>query len=92
MRNLCGNTLKKLYYYSTLCVSPCYYLILHQRRFVLVGEAGLNQRRQRFGPPLSHPGVRVLADLQDISHNPQMHTPMHSANCEAEAEQSCNSQ
>lgn len=48
--------------------SVCYYLILCQRRLVFVGKASLNQRCQCFGPPLSHPGVWVLADLQDIIH------------------------
>lgn len=92
MRNLCGNTLKTFLLFIIVCLAlSVNYLILRQRRLVFVGEASLNQRRQCFGPPLSHPGVRVLADLQDTSHNPQMHTQMHSDNCEAEAVQSCDS-
>lgn len=47
---------------TTTCVLS--YLILSQWRVMFVGQASLDERRQRLGPPLSHPGIRVLADLQ----------------------------
>ena len=59
-----------LYLQRTKVVFLCSvrYLILGQWRVVFVGQTSFDERRQRLGPPLSHPGVRVLADLRDTSH------------------------
>lgn len=51
---------------TTACVLS--YLILSQWRVVFVGQASLDECCQRLGPPLSHPGIRVLADLQGTPH------------------------
>lgn len=44
------------------------YLILSQWRVMFISKAGFDERRQSLSSPLSHPGVRVLANLQDMSH------------------------
>ena len=49
-------------------------LILGQWGVMFVGQSGFDERRQRLSPPLSHPGVRVLAHLQDMTF---MHTNAH---------------